>query len=62
MASLTQWSKLQGTVKDRGAKYAAVFGVTESDIVTEQVSKLPSMEGGGIFLYLICFRARSEGL
>ena len=31
------------------------------DLVTEQqqVSKLPSMEGGGIFLYLICFRARS---
>ena len=32
MASLTQWSKLQETVKDRGAKYAAVFEVAESDM------------------------------
>ena len=29
---LIQWSKLQETVKDRGAKYAAVFGVAESDM------------------------------
>ena len=33
------------------------------DLVTEQqVSKLPFLEGGGIFLYFICFGARLEGL